>query len=580
MTGDTRCCSRKGDPQRLRVASPDLGERHRRKERDVTEARTSSRWRLRRQPGRALALAIFFLAVLPACGAERPSGGDRPANVGVRSSQTVAVDGLSLELPAGWDAYTTHLGPGKAVATIWAASTSFVEASVRPDFPRETLGALPKDGIAIEIVAQPAQGESASWPLRVPPPVSLADGSFHPDAYEGQPAPHVSTQIIEVKVAGRALYVQVYFGRNQPDATLRARANRVLSSLSVAGGPSEIREDGFIRIRDAEAGLSARYPAGWYRARALTNLINPREVLALATYPLQGGAKAGECAPDTARAEMPPDGVFIWLLEYRPQRGEVWLDLPRDRFPSKPSRFEIPRGKLAENVSCFAGPGYSTTFRAADRPFQLLVAFGGRPSEERLAEVENILTSLRFEELPPPPVDPYAGWPLLNDNPGDSLEAPPNWAASAAMFPPGKTPRPRPLFFASNRPLLGLPRMLLPYIDELPGPFPAEALAGFPSDGVLLWVLEEEKGDASSRFPSIGRDWPAREQFLEVEPPTNAAAELRWLRVGGSFRGYRFSAWIGAGPEANDANLALALKSARSLAVSGCGRDVLDDCAD
>lgn len=154
------------------------------------------------------------------------------------------------------------------------------------------------------------------------------------------------------------------------------------------------------------------------------------------------------------------------------------------------------------------------------------------------------------------------------------------WAAAAALFPPEGTPRPRALFFASNQPLLGLPRRLVPYIDELPCPFPAEALAGFPSDGILLWVLEEKKGDASYRFPSIGRDWPAREQFLEAGAPTNATADLRWLRVGGSFRGYRFSAWIAAGPEANDADLDLAFKSTRSLAVSGCGRDVIDDCAD
>jgi hypothetical protein len=240
-------------------------------------------------------------------------------------------------------------------------------------------------------------------------------------------------------------------------------------------------------------------------------------------------------------------------------------------------RFAIRRDELADGVSCFRGPGPSTTFRAADRPFQLLVAFGSQPSEERLVEVGAILDSLRFEELPPPPPNPYAGWPLVTDNPGDSLLPPPDWPAAAAMFPPGTTPRPRPLFFASNRPPSGLPHRLVPFVCELPGPFPSAALAnGFPLDGVLLWVLEEEKGDASPQFPPIERRWPAR----EARAPTKAASGLRWLRAGGSFRGYRFSVWIAAGPEARDDDLQLALKSAASLAVSGCWRDVIDDCPD
>src|SRR6266540_2370766 len=128
--------------------------------------------------------------------------------------------------------------------------------------------------------------------------------------------------------------------------------------------------DGLVRFHDSETGVAGRYPDGWHRARALTNQVLPREVLTLATYPLRGGAKAGECAPDTARADMPPD-----------------------RFPPRPSRFRIPRERLAP-VSCFDGPGYSTTFRAADRPFQLLVAFGREPSDDRLNEVESILDRL------------------------------------------------------------------------------------------------------------------------------------------------------------------------------------------
>jgi hypothetical protein len=81
------------------------------------------------------------------------------------------------------------------------------------------------------------------------------------------------------------------------------------------------------------------------------------------------------------------------------------------------------------------------------------------------------------------------------------LRPPPSWPATAAMFPPATTPRPRPLFFASNRPLPGLPQKLVPFVHELPGPFPSLALADFPSEGVLLWIAEEAKGEPSPQFP-------------------------------------------------------------------------------
>jgi hypothetical protein len=106
------------------------------------------------------------------------------------------------------------------------------------------------------------------------------------------------------------------------------------------------------------------------------------------------------------------------------------------------------------------------------------------------------------------------------------------------------------------------------------------ALADFPSDGVLVWVLEDEKSEPSSQFPPIGRGWPERADFSEAEAPTQSPSGLHWLRAGGSFNGYRFSLWVAGGSEASDDDLQLALKSAESLAVSGCGRDAIDDCPD
>jgi hypothetical protein len=490
------------------------------------------------------------------------------------------LDGVSIRVPPSWDGYALRIGPLEEVTVIWAASTPFVEPSPAPEFPDKTLTALPADGVAVEVVAQPPQIDSASWTL-LTPPLELADGYFLDDAYEGQPAPRVSTQIIQARMGGLALHVQVYFGRSQPDEAMRRQANDVLHSLGVAASLPirEEREDGFVRFHDIELGISGRHPQAWHRARALTNLVSPREVLALATYPLRDRADAGECAPDTARADMEPGGVFLWLLEYRPLRGDVWAGFPRERFAPRPDRFELDRGDLGGNNSCFPGPTYRTSFRAADRPFDLLIAFGGHATDERLKETEAILNSLGFDELPPPPPDLYAGWPLVSDNSGDSFRPPPDWAAASAMYRPGATPRPRPLFFASNRPLPGLPPRLVQHADGLPAPFPNDALAGFPDEGVLVWALEEEKGGISAAFPAIGRAWPAQDDFIDAEAPTTSPG-VSWSRAGGSFRGYRFSVWVAAGALAGEADVELAVKSARSLAVSGCWRDRLDDCPD
>lgn len=365
----------------------------------------------------------------------------------------------------------------------------------------------------------------------------------------------------------------------------------VLAGCGSAGAePSEDRDAGSIAFEDPELGLSVEYPAGWHRADALTNVVMPRELVALATYPLQGGGQGGgPCAAKRDLDAIPPDGALIWLREYRPLRGDVWAELRRSNFPPRPERLEISREDLHPN-SCTTGVGYAprvsglsytTSFRDAERPLQLSLVFGSQVTEARLAEVERILETLRLGELPPPPPDPYARWPLLTDNPGDSLRTPPGWPAAGAMFPPGETPRPRPLFFTSNRPLNGLPSRLTPHVDRLPRPWPAEAIAeGFPADGVLLWVLEERPGADSEIFPPIARGWPSEEDLQPVSAPTEAHPGLRWLRAGGTWKGYRFSAWIVSGPEASAGDRALATKSAASLAVSGCWRNGVQDCPD
>ncbi len=497
----------------------------------------------------------------------------------------LALDGLSIKLPVGWDGFVKHLGPDDESPALYAASVPWPDAgqNVEQAPVREQFERLPPDGVVISAVFGPQGVDPGARALE--PPLDLADGYFLADSYEGQPAPHVSTQLISGRAGDRFLHVQVFFGRNDPDEAMRAEANAVLATLALSvetAAPAP--PAGWRKHRAPDLGVSATIPDGWHLAdKPLTSIINPREVLAVATHPLAGGGKAGgPCwTAKEALDAMPADAALIWLLEYRPARGDVWADLPRSRFPPRLEPFSLERADL-QRGACGAGLGLSTTFRDADRPFQLWLLFGDEVTDARLAEAAQILSGLQFDELPALPPDAYAGWPLINTNPGDSLRPPPGWAATAAMFPVDKTPRPRALFFASNRPLFGLPPKLVPYVDELPGPMPSAAVANqFPQDGVLLWVVEESaRWQIGKDFKPIDRGWPRQDDFQPAEVLTKPAPDVRWLHAGGEWRGYRFSIWIGSGPEASEEDRQLALKSAASLAVSGCWRDVIDDCPD
>jgi hypothetical protein len=110
-----------------------------------------------------------------------------------------------------------------------------------------------------------------------------------------------------------------------------------------------------IHVVDRRAGISLSYPHGWYRPERLTKIIYPRERLALASYPLSRNGTIGECQARHSLERIPPDGVFIYLLEFRPLRGKVWAELRRRDFPPRPSRFRITRGSLQRNLGCSQG---------------------------------------------------------------------------------------------------------------------------------------------------------------------------------------------------------------------------------
>lgn len=321
----------------------------------------------------------------------------------------------------------------------------------------------------------------------------------------------------------------------------------VVGSRADAGGAQASR------VTDPAAGLSLVRPADWHLVEPpISSLSFPKERLLLTSYPAKRG---GNCGPDRALSALPATGALVYLFEYRPRVGDPWRGLRRSDFPPRPARFSLRRAQLG-TYECIHAPSYLIRFRAAARPFQLHVALGERASAARRAQVLRVLDSLRFDPLPAPPPDPFAGWGSIHEELGDSLRVPPGWAAGTTTSP-RRYARPRSLLYASSARLAGLPATGANRAQRLPAAVPARELG---PGGVLLWVREERKGPAAADGPGgVGPD-----DFQLVERGDGRIWERAEIRADR----HRFSILVVSGPAATDGDRALAHKAATTFAYS------------
>jgi hypothetical protein len=145
--------------------------------------------------------------------------------------------------------------------------------------------------------------------------------------------------------------------------------------------------------------LSLVLPSGWHasRARLVTKLLVPREVVSVGTFGMAPGS-GGNCGPEPARAigRMRPGDALVSVQEYAigpRQRGRLGSNFARDPHLGRLSRAEgAYPGRLG------SAPVYTATipFRGAGRAFDALVYFRGRPTRAGRAEVAAILDGLDF----------------------------------------------------------------------------------------------------------------------------------------------------------------------------------------
>jgi hypothetical protein len=140
--------------------------------------------------------------------------------------------------------------------------------------------------------------------------------------------------------------------------------------------------------------VTVRYPKTWFATRsALTPVISPRQVLAVASFRLPNGPGGADgCQPKEALDRLPPDGALLFGWEYT-GRGEANVH----DFPAQPEHFRLT-SKVG--FECL-GPSYVLRFSDARRFFQIHVVLGPRAGVTTRATVLRILDTFRARPRPP-----------------------------------------------------------------------------------------------------------------------------------------------------------------------------------
>ncbi|HYJ61662.1 MAG TPA: hypothetical protein VE032_09395 [Actinomycetota bacterium] len=138
------------------------------------------------------------------------------------------------------------------------------------------------------------------------------------------------------RASAAALTVAVFVGAVAWAATTMGRDVQSVTSTEprLVGDREYFHADDVTTLVDHGDGFEIAFPAGWTAAEGRINdwVSSPREILALATYPLRPGGEAvtdGQ-VPSNAMDDLGPDDAFIWVND----GGDGG-----DRLPARPSVF-------------------------------------------------------------------------------------------------------------------------------------------------------------------------------------------------------------------------------------------------
>ena len=147
-----------------------------------------------------------------------------------------------------------------------------------------------------------------------------------------------------------------------------------------------------------EAALVVTYPSSWARSTdpLMPNLVDPKELVALSTFPARPGGANCAHMPENAIEDMGPTDALVVIQERvgGPEDGTV---APAD-YPRRPAQFGPETGYPSEAVDCLdrrkAFFDRYIAFSDSGRRFYAYVALGAEAPPEVSAEAWAILDRL------------------------------------------------------------------------------------------------------------------------------------------------------------------------------------------
>ncbi|MEA2220448.1 MAG: hypothetical protein QOJ35_3074 [Solirubrobacteraceae bacterium] len=179
------------------------------------------------------------------------------------------------------------------------------------------------------------------------------------------------------------------------------QATRAIAALAtsalLAAGCGQGHDRPVATMTYAAHGLTVVLPPGWQHAkRSLTpDLADPREVLALATYPLRYRRTGCAHVASSALEDLGPRDAFVTLQERGLDPRSSWRGFPR-----RPARFAPRLGGPSEASACVPRARFSDhwfAFSDGGRHFHVDVAFGPRASAVTRRQAWAILDGLRVD---------------------------------------------------------------------------------------------------------------------------------------------------------------------------------------
>jgi hypothetical protein len=141
-------------------------------------------------------------------------------------------------------------------------------------------------------------------------------------------------------------------------------------------------------------GITVALPAGWQRApRSLTpHLTDPREVVAVGTFPLRYRRTLCAHMPGSALEDLGPNDALVTLQERGLDPSSSWKG-----FPPRPKHFGPRLGAGSEAKDCAPKARFTdhwSGFTDGGRHFHVLVAFGPQASANTRRQARAILDDL------------------------------------------------------------------------------------------------------------------------------------------------------------------------------------------